>query len=754
MASTSSPRKTRAAAAVPAAAPAARKRAPARPAASAPAELPPTAPELNAEHTASPEPAPAPAPARKRAPRKTPVRAAAVSVEAADTPSDTEAVTQVDAPTSSPAPAPARKTSRRPSTRRKASDTNTDTSVPAQAPAEEEVETPPAPEAAPAAAEPATTAEPAPEPVAAAEAAPTSEPEPVPEPAADPAALPAATEPVVAPPEASEPAADLRPPHSSVTLLPGVRHRLQWTAGRHCPAALDAAAQALDTPTDAAPLVDDLAVATLVRLAREHRHPLQVAPEVWDWLARARDLRARVEHLERQHPLGPLSPALAALVQAPLRPYQAEAALYAACAGRSLLADDAGLGKTVEAIAALRLIGQSFGAQRALVLCPPERMAHWQAQWSRWTGTATDGALSLVIADLASLGTALPQLQALEAEVVVVDEPLDAQASPWEQPQALAALQTLDSPWALVLARSPLEPRPQAWQAMLDWVDDGHFGAVAALQDGRRDALGPWMLRRTRTLVLRQLPETVEQTVQVPLADAQRAQHDALLDTVRRSVQRWERSQFLGSREQRALLHTLQALRQCGQDGKTAAALQAIDTALRPADARVVVFSQWPQSLDRLAAALQARGTDHRHLDPDLAGEARRALVSAFQQTPGPRVLLCLDDERGSQIGLRHAATAIVHLDRPWNPALLTQRLHRVHRTDRVRLVEVHHVVVADSHESRLVEAHQADAGRDLFVGLVDGPHAEVFLDGPRLARFLGALALLSAPAAQVLNPD
>jgi hypothetical protein len=561
-------------------------------------------------------------------------------------------------------------------------------------------------------------------------------PDVVVEPVAELAMAPA-VEPV---PEPAPPPPDLTPLHSSVTLVPGLRHTLQWTAGRHCPADLAAAAQALGTPTDAAPLVNDLALAELVRLARERRHPLQVEPAVWDWLAGARDMRARVEHLERQHPLGPLSPGLATLLSAPLRPYQTEAALFAACAGRCVLADDAGLGKTVQAIATLRLLQQSFGAERALVLCPPERLAHWQAQWQRWTATP---AFEVVFADLARLGTDLATLQGLGADVVVVDEPATGDTSPWQQPDLLAALRTLDSPWALVLARQPLEMRPQVLEAVLDWVDPGHYGAMAALQGGHLDALAPWWLQRSRTLVLRQLPETVEHTAHVALTPEDRAQHDAWLAQLRHGVQRWQRSQFLGSREQRQWLRTLQALRQCGQDHKADAALQTIDAALQSAEAKVVVFSQWPEALDRLAAALQARGTAFCQLNSDVVGDARRALVGEFQQTPTLRVLLCADDERGGQLGLRHAATAIVHLDRPWNAALLGQRLSRVHRADRVRLVEVRHVVVADSLESRLVAAQQADTGRERFVGLVEGPSADAFLDGPRLMRFLDALATL-----------
>ena len=740
MASTSSPRKT----------PSARARAAARP-------VTPDVVESAETPATDTQAAPAPAPARKRAPRKTAAKTtgkttaapSVTAVEAMEPVAEPAVVPEVvAAPIEVPPEAPAKKTPRRPARKKAAAPV---VQVEAEAEAETATSVPditPAPVPVPdTAAEPEVVPEPAQPPA----------PEPAPEPAVEPAPEP---EPIPEPVAEQAPPPDLRPDHSAVTLERSVRHRLHWAAGRRCPPELDAIGQALDTTTDAAPLANDLALIELVRLARERRHTLQVSEEVWDWLAQARDMRARVEHLERTHPAGPLSPTLAALVTAPLRPYQSEAALYAACAGRSLLADDAGLGKTVQAIAALRLIGQGFGAEQALVLCPPERVEHWQAQWSQWVGA--DAAFTPVFASLATLAEDIDRLRALDADVVVVDEPVNADDAPWAHPDHVALLQTLASPWALVIARSPLDSRPDAWRAMLDWIDTGHFGAVTAFTAGQGgdldlDTLAPWMLRRTKTMVLRQLPETVELTLLVALSPDQRTAHDAGLAQLRRRVQRWQRSQFLGSTEQRQLFQALHSLRQCGHDQKVAAALSAIDAALQTPDAKVVVFSQWSAHLEALGAALQSRGSAFRHLTPEVFGDARRALVSEFQQEADLRVLLCSDDERGGSLGLRHAATAVVHLDRPWNPALLMQRLSRVHRTDRVRLVPVHHLVVQDSVESRLVQAQQSETAREHFVGLVDGPHADVFLDGPRLTRFMSALqALVDDPASAPdagLNP-
>lgn len=586
------------------------------------------------------------------------------------------------------------------------------------------------------------------------------------------AAEPAPAE--IAEPEVAAPAEPPAPPFSQVTLEDGLRRRLAWTAGRDCPAELLALATQLDEPSAAAPLVNDLALLEMARVARERRHALRIDEAVWQWLAPARDMRERVRLLESRLPEGPASPLLAALVALPLRPYQGEGALYAACAGRSVLADDTGLGRTVQAVAALRLMAAQFGAERALVLTPAERRAHWAAQWLALTGLearivasadeiaaatlapASPQAPLLLLADVALVGdaAALAMLQTLGADTLVVDESDDADASPWLDTAFTDALATLESAFALVIARAPVEARPRALRAMLAWIDTPRLGALERLDrleqqadapaPDRLEALAPWLLRRTKTLVLRQLPETVEAICPVELDAAERPLHDARRLQLVRAVQRWQRSRYLSDADQRRLLATLHALRLGCNAGKIATAVEGIETLLAAPDMRVVVFSQWAGSLALLSDALEARGIAHLALPVDVAGEARRALIGAFQQDPQQRVLLCCDDSPGGQLGLRHAATAILHLDRPWNPAMLAQRFSRIHRADRVRQVPVCHLVASGTLEERLMQAQDDAASRELFVGLVDGAQAEVFLGGARLERFMAALEVLT----------
>lgn len=725
MASTS-PRKTptprKRAARNPAEAPAEPVAAPAVVAHEAPPPAAPVAAE--APDTAAPAPAPAPKPRapRKRASPKTaapaepPAEAEAVAVTAVDpAPAVAPPPEAAEPPVAAPAPRPRRR-------------------KPKAAAAIDEAPAAPTPEPQAEAAEAPAPAvpEPAPEPVA--EPAPPPEPQPEPQPEPEPEPVPS------------------RPVPSHVALARGDRHRLAWTAGTDCPPAVEAAAQLLNQPTPEAPHAGDLALLDLVRLARQHRHPLQVDDDVWPWIAQARDMRDRVRVLEQAHPDGPSSAALSARLGLTLRPHQAEAALWAACAGRGLLDDDAGLGRTVEAIATLHLLDTVFGVERALVLCPASRVEAWRARWQAHGGASA--ALALTVAPLDALPGSAAELAALEAEAVIVDEdPADAEASPWDDPARREALDGLRGTWGLALARH--RPAPARLAAMLDWVDTHRLGALdAARRTGEAApdaaAIEPWCLGRRREEVLRQLPATVERTVETPRDPDGQAAHDADLAALRADVRRWRRTGYLADSTQHRLLGALHRIRLgCDDAAKIEAAAQAVAEAA----GRCVVFSQWEAPLDRLAEALAARGLAAVRLPAGPgAGEARRAAVAAFQE--GARALLCSDDGPGGHLGLHDPTLAVIHLDRPWNPAMLAQRHSRVHRGDRARQVPVTHLVAAGSLEARLVAAQADEALRERYAGLIDGPQAEVFLAGSRAERLMLAVEALvgeDAPAPQAV---
>ena len=100
--------------------------------------------------------------------------------------------------------------------------------------------------------------------------------------------------------------------------------------------------------------------------------------------ATARSWPARIDR--EPFPRGIRSPAFKNLLKVPLYPYQREGALFAARAGRCLIADDMGLGKTIQAIAAAEILARTAGIERVLVVSPTSLKHQWQQEIEKFTG--------------------------------------------------------------------------------------------------------------------------------------------------------------------------------------------------------------------------------------------------------------------------------------------------------------------------------------------------------------------------------
>jgi hypothetical protein len=150
--------------------------------------------------------------------------------------------------------------------------------------------------------------------------------------------------------------------------------------------------------------------------------------------------------------------------------------------------------------------------------------------------------------------------------------------------------------------------------------------------------------------------------------------------------------------------------------------------------AKAVVFSQWRLTHELIKRRLAERGWDHVQFDGNVPGEQRGALVERFHANPACRLFLSTD-AGGVGLNLQHAAAVVVNTDLPWNPALLEQRIGRVHRMGQTRGVQVVQFIGQGSIEEGMLSVLAFKAS--LSAGVLDGGESEVFLSGTRLARFL-----------------
>jgi len=150
-------------------------------------------------------------------------------------------------------------------------------------------------------------------------------------------------------------------------------------------------------------------------------------------------------------------------------------------------------------------------------------------------------------------------------------------------------------------------------------------------------------------------------------------------------------------------------------------------------DAKAVVFSQWTRTHEIVIRRLEARKLGYVSFHGGVPSDKRPALVERFRDDPTCRVFLSTD-AGSTGLNLQHAST-LVNMDLPWNPAILEQRIARIHRMGQKRPVRVINFVAKGTIEEGMLSVLAFK--RSLSAGILDGGSGEISLGGSRLSRFM-----------------
>jgi hypothetical protein len=569
------------------------------------------------------------------------------------------------------------------------------------------------------------------------------------------------------------------PAFSELYLRNEGQRRVYFRAGTDCPPALrEAAAGLFDVAGDGL-LPDDRfgELDGFMTAASKNGHELRAYDDALDFVAGRRDAARRASKLAQLFPLGAADSKLRTLLKVPLYPYQAEGALFAVRAGRALVGDDMGLGKTIQAIAAAEILARHFGLSKVLVICPTSLKYQWQSEIARFTGRQGKKTARVIaggrvqrqkdylledfckITNYEKLQPDLDLIAAWAPELVIVDE---AQRVKNWNTIAARALKRIDSAYAIVLTGTPLENKLEELISIVQFVDQHRLGPTWKLlhehqlkdEAGRvtgytsldkiGKTLAPVMIRRRKSEVLRQLPGRTDQNLLVPMTEPQMEYHRDNADEVGKIVMRWRRTRFLSDKDQRRLMCALQNMRmscnstylldQQADHGVKADELAALfDKLFVEPEPKAVVFSQWTRTHDIVIRRLEARGIGYVSFHGGIPSEKRPALVERFRNDPACRVFLSTD-AGSTGLNLQHAST-LVNMDLPWNPAILEQRIARIHRIGQVRPVQIVNFVAKGTIEEGMLSVLAFK--RSLSAGILDGGAGEISLGGSRLNRFM-----------------
>jgi SNF2 family DNA or RNA helicase len=428
-----------------------------------------------------------------------------------------------------------------------------------------------------------------------------------------------------------------------------------------------------------------------------------------------------------------------------------------------------GLGKTVQTLAAVELLARERGIERVLVVAPSSVKYQWETEIRKFTDRPVqviEGAnkarrgqyaqptfyrllnYELVVRDL-------DELNAWQPDLIVLDEA--QRIKNWES-KTSRAVKRLRSRYALVLTGTPLENKLEELYSIVQFVDDRRLGpAFQFLHEHRavddqgnwlgyrnldkiREKLQPILLRRTRAEVLSQLPERTDNTVYVEMTETQRGPYSEQQFTLARLLQK----KYLTEVDRRRILCCIANMRmlcdstflydkQTNVSPKLEEFAELIRELVHEGPHKVVVFSQWEMMLRKAAEVLDRLQIGYTTLHGGVPGKDRRSLLERFREDPTCRVFLSTD-AGGTGLNLQ-AADTVINLDLPWNPAVLEQRVARVHRMGQHRPVQVIHLVTRDTIEERVLKTMELK--RSLFDGVFIGTSDEVSFEALGRRNFL-----------------
>ena len=482
--------------------------------------------------------------------------------------------------------------------------------------------------------------------------------------------------------------------------------------------------------------------------------------------------RAWNECLHRLERSEKLEPVLPVGLQANLRDYQVEGFKWlrrlAEWGVGGVLADDMGLGKTLQTLA---VILDRAKEGPALVIAPTSVAFNWMREVEKFApelsaalyretdrGDFLDnvGPNQIVIC---SYGLALrdsDKLAKVDWATLVLDE---AQAIKNSRSKTSMAIATIPSKWTVALTGTPVENHLGELWSLFHVVSPGVLGGWDQFRnrfaspiekendDDRklalRTRLTPFILRRTKGEVLKDLPARTEMNLVVELSPAERA----IYEKVRMSAigEADVIAKLNDIQDQRfRILALLTRLRQIACHPRmvhdtwnegSAKLTQLCETLnqLREEGHRVLVFSQFVKHLSLIREMMDAEGISYQYLDGSTPATARQVEVDKFQNGDATAFLISLK-AGGTGLNLT-AADYVIHMDPWWNPAVEDQATDRAHRIGQDKPVMVYRIVAKDTIEEEILKLHETK--RDLVAGILDGTHSAAKLSTKDLIELL-----------------
>lgn len=406
-----------------------------------------------------------------------------------------------------------------------------------------------------------------------------------------------------------------------------------------------------------------------------------------------------------------------------------------------ILADDMGLGKTVQTLAFFQHYKKDHPNAKYLVVCPTTLMYNWENEIKKFTpelthfihhGPKRKSSISkfedhdIVITTYGTMRSDIKILKEMEFDYVVLDE---SQSIKNPQSQVAKASLLLNAKYRLALSGTPVQNNTFDLFAQMNFLNPGMLGSreffmnefatpIDKFQEPEvieqlKKLTYPFLLRRTKEQVAKDLPEKTETILYCEMGKEQRKIYDAYRNSYK--------SQILGMIEERGLdrskMHILQGLTKLRQICDSPAILNEserfenhsvkLDELSREinentGDHKVLIFSQFLGMLGLIREELEKKGIPYVYFDGSTSSTDREKAIQKFQKEDKCRVFLI--SLKAGGIGLNLTAADYVYIVDPWwNPAVEQQAIDRTHRIGQTKNIFAYRLICKDTIEEKML---------------------------------------------------
>lgn len=386
-----------------------------------------------------------------------------------------------------------------------------------------------------------------------------------------------------------------------------------------------------------------------------------------------------------------------------------------------ILADEMGLGKTIQTIAFVL----SEEGKRFIIVAPTSLIYNWEAEFMKFANSLKIGVVhgsgrdkilkniqdyDVILTTYGTLKSDSDFYKSISFDYCFIDE---AQNIKNYEAENSRTVKRINSKVNFALTGTPIENNLMELWSIFDFVNPGYLYTSEEFKrkfvtgdvdlDTLKSLINPFILRRTKIEVAKDLPDKIEKQILVEMTREQSDIYKAYTKSIKEKLMVKEKNKievfsYLTKLRQICLDPSLIVEDYVGESGKVKVALKLIEDA----EGKVLLFSQFTSVLDKLAKMLEGKNINYFHIDGKTPSKTRIDRVHDFNNSTGKNVFLISLKAGGTGLNLT-SATTVIHFDPWWNPAVEDQATDRAHRIGQKHVVEVIKLIAKGTIEEKIV---------------------------------------------------